>query len=407
MEEDLPQVWMTGQRCMRIFKWANRIKIIYNILTINLKLKIMKKTLAIAAMAVFAMVSCSKDQVIEQKQNEINFSVSTENTTKALEVYCANNYMTSFTVAADFNSKIYIIGDEMSVTSDGDVSNTGGKVSYWPDGVSSITPMTFYAIADGTMIKSTAGVPTANFTVNGAVDQQKDMLYSVKVQETSSSPVNLNFRHALSLIEFKAKNTNPNLKVEITGVTVGNVKNSGTFTFPNASTDSQNEEHTDNVAEATLNTGSWAGQEGKTSYSVTFGKVTADSDGENLTYIGTHDASTSFANSMILMPQGLSSAWDPTTGNLSAGSYLGVTCVISNVAGANETVLHNGVAYIPLGGGSSAWNPGKKYVYTFVFGTGNAGYKENGDPVLAPISYTVSVDDFDSFTGGNTDVEME
>ena len=42
-----------------------------------------------------------------------------------------------------------------------------------------------------------------------------------------------------------------------------------------------------------------------------------------------------------------------------------------------------------------------------VFGTGNAGYKENGYPVLAPISYTVSVDDFDSFTGGNTDVEME
>ena len=46
-----------------------------------------------------------------------------------------------------------------------------------------------------------------------------------------------------------------------------------------------------------------------------------------------------------------------------------------------------------------AWEQGKKYIYTIVFGNGNGGYDPedpdpNPDPVLVPISFEVEVDDF-------------
>ena len=57
---------------------------------------------------------------------------------------------------------------------------------------------------------------------------------------------------------------------------------------------------------------------------------------------------------------------------------------------------------------------GKKYIYTFVFGEGNGGYDGGADPddpspseepVLTPITYTVTVDDFQK--GYDEDVEMK
>jgi hypothetical protein len=77
----------------------------------------------------------------------------------------------------------------------------------------------------------------------------------------------------------------------------------------------------------------------------------------------------------------------------------------------SDVCLHSGWAVIPV---SFDWEPGKKYIYTFVFGEGNGGY-EGGedpdsptpgvDPVLTPITYTVTVDDFQK--GYDKDVEMK
>ena len=98
------------------------------------------------------------------------------------------------------------------------------------------------------------------------------------------------------------------------------------------------------------------------------------------------------------------------------GSYLAVNCKIYNVAGeaynsTSDVCLHSGWAVIPV---SFDWKPGKKYIYTFVFGEGNGGYEGGEDPdsptpgvtpVLTPITYTVTVDDFQK--GYDEDVEME
>ena len=78
------------------------------------------------------------------------------------------------------------------------------------------------------------------------------MLYAVKLNQTRTTtetgtgdepvvvegaPVSLNFRHALSQIVFQAKNTNPNLYVEISGVKLVNVDDKGNYTLPEKDTD--------------------------------------------------------------------------------------------------------------------------------------------------------------------------
>ncbi len=377
----------------------------------------MKKTLLIAALASAALVSCSKDQVVEQQQDEIKFSVVADNATKAAHVYCSNNLMTSFTVSADYNNNtVYIVGDEMTVDpSNGAVTAATNSQRYWPDMTSAT--MKFYAVSDGTMKNGrVAGTAPSveDFTIERTVTAQKDLLYALTETDTKGT-VALNFRHALSLIEFKAKVTNTNLKVSVTGVRVGKVINKGTFTFPTGSTlNDKNNEHTDNEDEFNHNAELSAWDLGNTTdtYEVTFSPIDLSTE-QNLTYL-THSGTRNTSNSMILMPQTLNTPW--STGlpapddkfTTTTKSYLAVQCTICN-NDASSTPLYSGWAYMPLGAAapSPTWEPGKKYVYTFVFGTGKAGYDENGQPVLAPIDYTVTVDDFDAFTGGNTDVEME
>lgn len=409
----------------------------------------MKKTLLIAAMASAALVSCSKDQVVEVQQDEIKFSVVADNATKAAHVYSTTYHMDAFTVAADYNSKVYITGDEMSVTSVSNVTNTDPTVKrYWP-AVSETKPVTFYAVADGDFVTSPArvadAVPTVSYTVEETVASQKDLLYAAtKVTEKGSGSVTLNFRHALSLIEFKAKCTNKNLKVVVTGVKVGNVENTGVFTFPKdnqnkmIATDGNITENPDDVGKDNpTGVGTWNNTVASTNYyTVEFDAVNVIRQDpevvQPLTYrnysAGTYDNATpanNSAKSMILLPQTLNNPWDPSTGNLTSGSYLGVQCCIYNVENGVETLLYgtdNGDetftgkwAYMPLGAVSSSpvWEPGKKYVYTFDFGTGNGGYDDTGNPVLTPIAYTLTIDDFDAFDpdagdGNETiDTEME
>lgn len=398
----------------------------------------MKKTLLIAALASAALVSCSKVQVVEIPQDEIKFSVVADNATKAAHVYGTNNLMSSFTVYADYDTDSaepieYISGDEMTVISASEINYAANVTRYWPATVNATNTMTFYAIADGEIAGGrTAGTaPTVTgFAIPGEVEVagtvnetnamakvtgQKDLLYAVKTVTGRDAPVALNFRHALSLIEFKARCTNTTLKVTVTGVKVGNVKHTADFSFPTVVTDGRIDETTeDDVTELSTGVGSWSNHENITArheYVATFTETSALSAvATDLTYRNP-SAINSENNSMLLLPQTLNDPWDGNTlsGN-TTGAYIAVKCTISNV-GANSTYtqLYSGWAYMPLGAAapSPTWEPGKKYVYTFVFGTGNAGYDENGDPVLAPIDYTVTVDDFDAFTGGNTEVDME
>ena len=406
-------------------------------------------------MAAAALLACSKEQVIEQNRanDEIGFSVAAENQTKAEDVYTRTNLMSEFFVSATYNNgsetSWYFQNDKMTKVQNGEDyawENTT-DTRYW----SADGKHDFYAIVNGDMtMAATPAAPTVNFTPATTVASQKDLLYAVQYgQRKSDSPVELNFRHALSQIQFKAINTNPQLHVKISGVQVGNTPGVGTFTYPT-------------TAGAA---GSWVVNT-PTDYTVEF--TTPVGVAGNNTSV---DLTCTNVNSMLLIPA-TTVAWIPTTppaggdngeegeggadggdpGNdggygedgegpyegpepgigdgigggeadplamsmrryntASAGasdvtgSYLAVKCEIYNVAGGTydkdtDVCIYNGWAMIPA---KFEWAQGNKYIYTFVFGEGDFGYNggngdtptptPGGEKVLTAMNYTVSVDNF-------------
>ena len=366
--------------------------------------------------------SCSQDDIVDVNRDgdEIRFTAVTNGSTRAADIYSPGALPKSFQVSAMSQGKVYISDDKIDRVGEQPPykweNSTGTR--YWPEDA-----VDFYAhVNAGTTFALNNGAPTFNnFTVESAVGSQVDLLYAVKKGETKeTTPVQLNFRHALSQIVFKARNESENIFVQIKGVKVMNVKGSGTYTFPTASTD-PNLPTTGSTNSD--NRGKWALTATIADYEVNFSLVDVKGSKTNPTTVNLSDVE---GTALMLMPQ-TTDAWVPETypkpsvGN--TNSYLLVDCVIYNVADGSATTLpgdnvclwgkeENG-SYttkelaIPV---KFAWEEGKKYTYTLVFGNGNGGYNPDPDgpdpdpePVLVPISFEVTVDEF--LDGGNYDVE--
>lgn len=377
------------------------------------------KKIIFGAMAAAALLACSKEQVLEKNQagNEISYSIQTDNQTKASAVYCQNFLMEEFTVYATYKNETVNKWYYNDVIRDNGTSWEGTTTRYWSaDGTHD-----FYAIVNGEMTvgANPTTVPTVvNFTPEANVANQKDLLYAVAFDKSrADQTVTLNFRHALSQVEFRAKNTNEKLHVIISGVTVGQVPSTGTFTYPIEESDNQFVDH-DQVKTNGAETGTWALKNTKADYSVAIDDLPIVKNANNTPVDLTiskdtdDDNTRDFSKSMLLLPTSSlgvngTTAWDPTISGLN-GSYLAVDCKIYNIEGATfnsatDVKLHDGLAVIPV---SFNWAPGKKYIYTFVFGDGNGGYTPTGDPVLAPVSYQIHVDDFDLVSDTLIDMEQ-
>ena len=377
----------------------------------------MKKIyLAAPLLLALAAASCTKSEVLESNDGEIRFNVVANNATKAADIFCNNNLPEKFKVYATTESKTYIDGDDI-VNNEGTWENKSG-VRYWPE-----TPVDFYAhVNAGDNFKwSTESAPTIkDFTPSATVADQLDLLYAVKIgQNKKSTPVELNFRHALSQIVFNAKNTNENLYVEIKGVKIVNVGGTNTFTYPTTDTDSKFVSHDGTGELPPTGAGSWAElTSGASSYEVDFTTAIPVAGGGSIVDLTTANDSGNEFNSqaMLLLPQ-TTTAWDPEAapapGTNNTGSYFLIDCAIWNVA-TDEINKEDDVQLWGENGATKelaipvtfAWEQGKKYIYTFVFGKGNGGYDpenpdpnpEDPDPVLVPIDFKITVDDFQVVT---------
>lgn len=418
----------------------------------------MKKVL-LGTLAVLTLAACSKDEVIQQNPNdEISFSVVTNKAvSRAQDGYCNNSLPGSMLVSALYtadgsNWKTYFTNETYTKGTGSIYAITGSDLRYWPDlGTDADNvKMKFFAMVNATPAwDGTTGMKVENFTVESTVSAQKDVLYAV--QEVKEKPAGgaqaINFRHALSQIEFMAQNKNKNIYVEITGVQVVNVRDKGTFSF-SVSTDGNIEKH-DLTSTADPTTGTWSSLKNSTSseteaaekYSVSFDAVKLSQKGyieasssytatqADASSLTTKDATGEWnANTMYLLPQEIQS-WVPTTNAKPAagkGSYFLVKAKIWNVPAGNgeradtsasgDVVLWDNTKggddqFIAIPIPAITWKPGKRYVYTFVFTTsGNGGYNPDPtdpsepEPVLTPITLSVTVDDF--VDGGNTDVNM-
>ena len=378
------------------------------------------------AFGLLALASCSNDELtsVNRDGDEIAFSVVTNSATRAADVYCNNNKPSGFNVWATFKGQTYINGDNVQYQGGKWVNTSGTR--YWPDG-----EVSFFAhVNAGDAFNWNGGQPKIeNFTVGTDVATQQDLLYAVKTaSKGTDGKAELNFRHALSQIVFQAKNTNPNLYVEISGVSVCKVKNQGTFTYPTDDTSDKVGEHNDgaSIDYSTQKWGSWS-TNGTQQYDVTFNAVQLNGSktATSVSLTNTNETAKAYDKVMLLLPQS-STKWDvgtnATTGKPEdqTGTYFLVKCQIYNVAGT--TVNKNTDVCLWGNGGAEDvaipvalnWEQGKKYIYTFVFGDGNGGYDPDPDPddpdpkptpVLVPITFEVTVDDF--VPVGNQDIEMD
>lgn len=398
----------------------------------------MKKILFSVAMA-FVLVSCSHDEVIEINRDgdEIQFNVVSDAATRAADVYCNNNMPKQFRVWANHTKDKewgggapYINGD--LIVREGAAAPYTWKNSvatrYWPEG-----KVTFWAeVNAGDNFWWNDGSPfILDYTVDTNVANQKDLLYAATCRTEEQGDVVLNFRHALSQIVFRAQNNNPNIHVVINEVKICNLANKGTIHL-NSATDGNIVNH-DGKGDTAADRNGWrvsyqdhttlAG--GNTDYPVTFDEVAVPGDGQPYSLTSENDTDKEFSSkAMLLLPQ-TTTAWVPATGNAvpgadtQTGTYFLVKCRIYSVYDPvkgyqpnyeGDVCLYDDYAAIPA---SFNWSEGKKYIYTFVFHKeGNGGYDPDPEPdpnepepVLTPITFDVTVDDF--VPVANQDVDMK
>ena len=410
----------------------------------------MKLKLFLMTAATMALVSsCSSDDVIKDnaEANAITFSVTANNASRSSSMYCNNNMPNDFKVWAEVDGKSYFAGEQYD--RDGSTSKylpNGGEYRYWPS-----TAVRFYALKDydqgnfnwdGNMTQPTL----TGFTPATTADAQKDFIYAYNSgvrgdgDKNGAKTQELNFRHALSQIVFKAEKKNSKIYVEIEGVTIKNVASQGTFTFPKGT-----DYTTDNfVNHNNANTAPTTGAEGQqTNQRSGLGTWTFTDDNklagnytvsvlnaENKPVVLLEDTPTNLTNnegvdldkaesykkSFMLMPQKNDVDYTPatpigdpaTTGQKC--TYFLLNCRIWNLTSdENSFVAANEVNLWGTNNGDGTygykqllvpvkinWEQGKKYIYTFIFNDkGNGGYDpETGKDVLIPIELNVTVDDF-------------
>ena len=405
----------------------------------------MKKVL-LGTLAVLTLAACSKDEVIQQNPNdEISFSVTTNKAvSRAADGYCNKSLPTTFKVWANVSKteaggtttyKPYFSGDEYTKTGETTYKNTTIN-RYWPS-----EAVSFFACKNATPAwkSDNSTLVVSDFTVNNDVTKQVDFIYATvkgatkPAADAPDKTQKINFRHALSQIEFAAINENTKIHVEISSVSVKNVYNNGNFEFPTVST-------VDNIPgigthdplpsdQTIANQGKWDVNTTtpKGSYTATLGSpVVVKSTNTSLTVTDPADQEWN-SNTMYLMPYGKKAIaptpsvyipiWDGTgKPGASNDAYFKINAQIWNIASTTDLaagtvnkgtdlVLYNGDIYVKLPD-NSVWEQGKRYVYTFKFTTkGDGGTDSDGNPVLTPITLDVTIDDFVDGTGATINME--
>lgn len=371
----------------------------------------MKKKFLFAAMAIAALASCSNDELIDVNSGEgISFRTSLDKATRGTTANVSTlENLKDFKVTAIGNNSNYFTDLQVSSDNQGASWNTASTY-YWPS-----YDLKFFAYAPitgvGTVNINKDAQQITGFSPATEVAQQKDLLiaYNTGNKAANEEPgVPMNFKHALSQIEIKAKCSNPNIKIEVKGVRIVNPATSGNFTFPTEETTSL----------YSLPQSKWTELKGAdaSAYKI---------KGDNAVELNGNPSSLMFGdNNFMLIPQALT----PWAGNTSkTGAYISVLCRIYSVNGKENTLLYpqpttddpkeGKYAYASVAIDTN-WEPGKKYIYTLEFCSADTGGNggglidpnpdsesdpevdstpkdgsQGGDPVLnGPIKFTVTVD---------------
>lgn len=288
---------------------------------------------------------------------------------------------------------------------------TGTEYDYPDDGTWTVDFYAWYPKADAPTITNNNNSVSAvytNFTPSTTMADQKDLMIAIKKQagaSDKSTGTPLNFQHALSQIEVKAKNTGTVYYYEVYGVKIGSVFAKGTFTYPNAN--------------ATAGTNFWTNLTNPWSMPadrITTGNTTSYKCDSYTTGININSSTgarimpATGGNFMLVPQQNVAWTANPTgtDHNTAKNSYIAVAVKIykqanNNTKGDQITDLNgmdnDGLVWAAVGI-DTKWEPGKKYTYTldFTHGAGNVEPDDPDDPdkpiLNDKIRFTVSVSDW-------------
>ncbi len=354
-----------------------------------------------AAFAVMASLSgCSDTELASidtvQEKTPIGFhTVGSQMGSRATSINSTNLPHYSFNVYA-FNRKDngtdgerFMGEDNEAGTGGVNISCNGGKWSYtnqadlkyWPTG-----SLNFYAVSPASdpifyswqISQTKKEIRYLSYDEYGEGSYPyTDVMYAIatdKRKADNGGIVKLQFKHITSQIAFMAKKTS-NLNVEIKSIKLHNFETNGVFTIPTDGTDPQQK--------------SWGYKHIPNNDGFTVIKDATIS-------VGTEATDISTKTPMFLIPQTLTK-WDTShnieTANAKKESYLSIECKIS-IGDSYKLGSKSGYGtlYVPF---EADWKPGKRYVYTLIFG---GGYDKDGNPILQPINFEPSVEDW-----GNVD----
>lgn len=363
------------------------------------------KILAVAAVAtVFA--SCSNEEelanVSKSESNAIRFAgISGLSDTRTTPIGTTNLTTTNFDVMAFMGNALFMGGKHVSGVSDHGVKivyKTSAwdyadpdQMAYWP----TEGDVDFYAVSpaisdglvldngfayDMTSVAKTISYRTVDEYNNNTTGTNHDVMYAVakgrnKVNNGTTA-VQMNFKHILSQVVFKAKTTSSILEVDVQSVKIHNFAVGGKFTLP---------EEDPKMSDWTL--------------SPLMGAYTVKLNAAN---VKTNDAVVDLSDMnspMMMIPQQLTK-WSTYSVGTAVPKHEADTkkeCYleISMKLKQNDSYLIGSATeyktvYVPFDNGTG-WEPGKRYIYTLIFG---GGYDDQGEPILSPITFDAATVDW-------------
>ena len=363
------------------------------------------KILAVAVVAtVFA--SCSNEEELanvgKSESNAIRFAgISGLSDTRTTPIDTHNLTSTNFDVMAFMSSDntLFMGGKHVSGVSDHGVKivyktsawdyDDKDKMAYWP----TVGDVDFYAVSpaitddlvlQGFVYDMTSAAKTISYSTVDEYNSKgtnHDVMYAVtkgrNKKNNGTMPVHMNFKHILSQVVFKAKTTSSILEVDVENVKIHNFVHSGTFTLP-------------------------AGEPAMSDWKLSPAAKGAYTVKLNAANVKTKNAVVNLSDMnspLMLIPQKLTK-WS----TYSAGTAVSIPeadkakeCYleISMKLKQNDSYLIGSAAeyktvYVPFDN-ATGWEPGKRYIYTLIFG---GGYDDQGEPILSPITFDAATADW-------------